>query len=56
MKKLKFVVTNGTLFLSKAELSGKVSAQPAATDTVSRRQKQWTFCLSALYSIQPLCE
>lgn len=56
MKRLKFAATNGTVFLSKAELSGKVSVQPVATDTVSRRQKQWIFCLSALYSVQPLCE
>lgn len=56
MKRLTFAATNGTVFLSKAELSGKVSVQPVATDTVSRRQKQWIFCLSALYSVQPLCE
>lgn len=56
MRRLKFAATNVTVSLCKAELSGKVSVQPVATDTVSRRQKQWIFCLSALYSVQPLCE
>lgn len=34
----------------------KVSVQPVATDTTSRRQRQWIFCLSPLCSVQPLCE
>lgn len=56
MKRLKFAATNGTVSLCEAELSGMVSVQPVATDTVSGIQKQWIFCLSALYSVQPLCE
>ena len=52
MQRLEFAATNGTVFLCKAELSGKVSMQPVATDTVSKDRNSGSFVYqpSAVYS------
>lgn len=39
MQRLEFTTTNGTVFLSKAELTSKVSVQPVATDTMKAEDR-----------------